>query len=142
VGTGDGLLGGLDGCSTAAVRDVVGSFGGAGRASMSRGHALLKLSSGTLLRSLQHYGGPAKLSEDTAAAKKLAAWGGCYLKPAKIQGLLSSARQSVGVRQSDVDLRRIQQYAGQALAARCEIGRSKRRLGTFAGLLLICGKRQ
>jgi len=92
----------------------------------------LKLSSGTLLRSLQHYGGPAKLREDTGAAKQLAAWGGCYLKPAKIQGLLCSAGQSIGVRQSEIDLLRMRQYAGQALAARCEIARSKRRLAKLA----------
>jgi transposase len=92
----------------------------------------LKLSSGTLLRTLQRYGGPRKLCEDAQAAAQLARWGGYYLKSATIQGLLTSARQSIGVRQSEMDVRRVQQYAGQALAARQEIAKSKRRLGKLA----------
>jgi transposase len=92
----------------------------------------LKLSSGTLLRTLQQYGGPAKLRDDANAARQLARWGGCYLKPATIEGLLASARQSMGVRQSAIDVQRLQQYAGQALAARHEIARSKRRLEKLA----------
>jgi transposase len=88
----------------------------------------LKLSSGTLLRTLQQYGGPARLREETGAAGQLARWGGRYLKSATIEGLLGSARQSVGVRQSEMDVRRMQQYAAQALTARREIARSKRRL--------------
>jgi transposase len=85
-----------------------------------------------LLRTLREYGGPAKLCSDAAAASQLARWGKRYLKPATIRGLLESARTSVGVRQTEVDRHRMQQYAAQALAARAEISRSKRRLAKLA----------
>ena len=92
----------------------------------------LELSSGTLLRALGEYGGPSKLCGDAGAAAQLAKWGGCYLKPETIRGLLDSARASVGVRQTEIDRRRMQQYAAQAMAARKEMARSKRRLEKLA----------
>jgi transposase len=88
----------------------------------------LGLRSGTLLRALQHYGGPAKLAADREAARRLACWGGGYLEKSTIRGLIQSAGQSVGVRQGRIDLERMRQYAGEALGARQEIARSKRRL--------------
>lgn len=88
----------------------------------------LKLSSGTLLRALEAYGGPARLCGDEQAAARLARWGGRYLRPATIRGLLGSAEESLGVRQSQIDVHRMRQYAGEALRARREVGRSKRRL--------------
>jgi transposase len=54
------------------------------------------------------------------------------LKVATIRGLLDSARQSLGVRQSEIDVRRVREYVGQALAARGQIARSKRRLEKLA----------
>jgi len=92
----------------------------------------LTLSSGTLLRALHHYGSPAALGADREAAARLSRWGGPYLKAATIRGLIESARSTVGVRQGEIDLHRMQQYAGQALAARSEIARSKRRLEKLA----------
>ena len=92
----------------------------------------LKLSSGTLLRALQHYGGPAALGADAEAGSQLASWGGHYLKATTIRGLLDSARRSVGVRQGAIDVRRMRQYAGQAIAARGEIAKSKRSLEKLA----------
>jgi transposase len=88
----------------------------------------LKLSSGTLLRLLSHYGGPAALGEDKEAAARLAQWGGRYLEAKTIRELLASAKTSVGVRQGEIDRRRMQQYASQAWTARQEVARSKRRL--------------
>jgi len=92
----------------------------------------LKLRSGTLLRALERYGGPANLCSNGAAAGQLGRWGGPYLKVATIRGLLDSARQSLGVRQSEIDVRRVREYVGQALAARGQIARSKRRLEKLA----------
>lgn len=92
----------------------------------------LKLSSGTLLRVLQRYGGPAALGADAAAVEQLKRWGGPYLKATTIGGLIDSARNSVGVRQGEIDVRRMQQYAGQAMAARGEIAKSKRSLEKLA----------
>jgi len=98
----------------------------------------LKLSSATLLRALKRYGGPSGLAGDGSASAELARWGGAYLATEKIQGLVRSAEASIGVRQTAIDVRRMQQYAEQALAARAEIGRSRRRLQELArGNLVI-----
>jgi transposase len=92
----------------------------------------LKLSSLTLMRILQHYGGPKELADDREAAARVASWGRHYLFAEKIHGLLTSAQQTVGVRQGEIDLRRMRQYAAQVLAARGEMGRGKRRLAELA----------
>jgi transposase len=92
----------------------------------------LKVSSGTLLRVLERYGGPGGLASDREGASRLGRWGGYYLKPETIEGLIESARRSVGVKQGVVDVQRMQQYAREALAARREIGRSRRRLQQLA----------
>jgi len=92
----------------------------------------LKLSSGTLLRALAKYGGPADLRADAGAAVQLAQWGGAWLEEATIRGLLHSARESIGVRQSAMDVRRMRRYAEQSLWARGEIASSKRRLKRLA----------
>ena len=51
----------------------------------------LKLSSLTLLRILETYGGPQGLADDPQAAKRVAGWGRHYLAAEKIHGLLASA---------------------------------------------------
>lgn len=50
----------------------------------------LKLSSLTLLRILETYGGPQGLADDPQAAKRVAGWGRHYLAAEKIHGLLAS----------------------------------------------------
>lgn len=92
----------------------------------------LELSSATLLRVLERYGGPAGLAGSASAAAELARWGGPYLAAEKIRGVIRSAESSVGVRQTAVDVRRLQQYAEQALRARAEIAASQRRLQELA----------
>ena len=92
----------------------------------------LELSSATLLRVLKRYGGPAGLASDGNASAELARWGGPYLAVEKIRGLVHSARVSMGVRQTAIDVRRMQQYAEQALAARAEIAKSQRCLQELA----------
>jgi transposase len=77
----------------------------------------LGLTSVTLLEALAHYGGPTKLSADKGAAGRLARWGGPMLKTKKIEGVIKSAKETVGVRQSAQDIQRMQQYAAMALAA-------------------------
>jgi transposase len=84
------------------------------------------------LRVLQTYGGPGGLASDPQGDSQLARWGGYYLKAETIAGLIQSARQSVGVRQGEVDLQRMRQYAQQALTARAEVRQSKRRLEKLA----------
>ena len=70
---------------------------------------LLELSSVTLLRTLAHYGGPAKLAEDPSAAGRLASWGRRGLEPTKIERFRASAAQTVGVPQGARDAQRMQQ---------------------------------
>jgi transposase len=92
----------------------------------------LKLGSSTLLHALQQYGGPKELARDPRAAARVAGWGRCFLSAEKIHGLLASARETVGVRQGEIDVRRMRQYAGQALASRREVAEAKRRLAVLA----------
>ena len=92
----------------------------------------LSLSSGTLLRVLERYGGPGRLAEDEQAVQQLARWGGRYLAVEKVRGLVASAKRTVGVRQTAIDEHRMRQYAAQALAARREIARSYRELKRLA----------
>src|SRR5262249_31682860 len=79
---------------------------------------VLKLSSGTLLRALAHYGSPAALATDGQAAQRLARWGGSFLSPEKVQRLLAEATASVGVRVEPWQRRPIQEYAPPALVDR------------------------
>jgi len=93
---------------------------------------LLELTSVTLLEALAHYGGPAKLAADKAAAKRLADWGGPMLKTTKIEKVLQSAVETVGVRQTSQDIRRMQQYATMALAAYRQTQQARRMLTRLA----------
>lgn len=93
----------------------------------------LKLTSRTLLEAVAAYGGPAWLAADAQAAEKLKRWGRGYLKPEKVQALLASARHTLGVRQSELDRRRLQDIGRSALAARREVRQAKRRLVALAG---------
>jgi len=91
----------------------------------------LSLSSGTLLRVLATYGGPAALAADVHALEVLQRWGGKYLTAAKAQELLAGARNTVGVRQGEWD-RQLRVNAERARAARQAFARSKRRLQRLA----------
>ena len=93
---------------------------------------VLKLSSGTLLRVLKHYGSPQALTADPQAPKRLARWGGTRLSPAKIAQLLAGAGSSVGVRTGEWPQRMIRDYAQQALAARQQANRAQRQLRRLA----------
>jgi len=93
---------------------------------------VLKLSSGTLLRVMKHYGDPQALAADPEAAQRLARWGRALLSPEKIEHLLAGARSSVGVRVGDWQRRQIQDYAQHALAARREAELAQRHLRSLA----------
>jgi transposase len=92
----------------------------------------LRLSSPTLLRILNHYGGPKGLADDPQAVALVACWGGRYMAVEKTRGLVASARETVGVRQGQIDVRRMQAYAATALAAHRELVQSKHRLTKLA----------
>jgi transposase len=70
---------------------------------------VLRVTKATLLQALVHYGGPAALAADGQAAARLARWGGPWLDADKVQGLLQGARSSVGIRQGEVERRRLQE---------------------------------
>jgi transposase len=92
---------------------------------------LLELSSVTLLRTLSHYGGPAKLAEDPSAAGRVARWGR-RLERTKIDAFRAAAAQTVGVPQGARDVQRMQQYATMALAAYRETQKARRELQRLA----------
>jgi len=76
---------------------------------------LLDLASVTLLSTLAHYGGPAKLAGDPAASARLARWGRGGLEGVKIERLLASASQTVGVPQAwAVDRAKVDVLRGDA----------------------------
>jgi len=93
---------------------------------------LLKLSSATLLQTLARYGGPGGLAEDDGAARRLAGWGGPKLTAKKIEKVIRSATETVGVRQNAQDVRRIQEYATLALEAYRQTQKAKRALERLA----------
>jgi transposase len=88
----------------------------------------LELSSGTLLRLLAQYGGPAALVADEQAGAHIQRWGGRFLTADKVNALLAGARRSVGVRLGDWERRRLQEVAQETYAARRQVARCKRRL--------------
>jgi transposase len=92
---------------------------------------LLELSSVTLLRTLSHYGGPAKLAEDPSAAGRLACWGR-RLERTKIDAFRAAAAQTVGVPQGARDVQRMRQYATMALRAYRETQKARRELQRLA----------
>lgn len=93
---------------------------------------ILDVSSATLLRILETYGGPAALAAAPNAAEQLARWGGTYLRPEKVEQLLTSARHTAGVRVTDWDERRLREHAERTRAARREVSRCTRRLRELA----------
>lgn len=93
---------------------------------------VLKVSSATLLRVLETYGGPAALAADPMAASQVARWGGKPLSADKVQKLLASARDTVGVRPGEWDIRQIREHAQRARAARREVACCKRHLQALA----------
>jgi transposase len=89
---------------------------------------VLKLSSGTLLRCLGHYGGPEGLASDPDGVEQLCGWGRGFLKRAKAERLREGAAETVGVRQGRWDQRRVCDAAEAILSHRAEHRRGRRRL--------------
>jgi transposase len=92
----------------------------------------LELNSETLLQILVEYGGPAVLAADAKAAKRLGGWGGYFLAKEKIERFLQVSASSVGVRQTAVDRRRIQECAEAALLAKHQVQKASGTLETLA----------
>ena len=92
----------------------------------------LELNSETLLRVLIEYGGPAALAADAQTTKRLKGWGGPFLKTEKIERFLHVSASSLGVRQTAVDRRRMEECAQAALLAKHEAQQASRTLQKLA----------
>jgi transposase len=92
----------------------------------------LRLSSGTMMRALAHYGGPAAMKEDRQLEQRLSRWSAGKFKPARVARIAESARFTLGVRQSAIDQERVRWCAGRALEAHLEVGRYQHRLTKLA----------
>ena len=64
----------------------------------------LELKSATLVRMLLHYGGPEGMAADDDAASRLRGWGRGRLVMKKIERIVASAKNSIGVAMTDIDL--------------------------------------
>lgn len=93
---------------------------------------VMRLRSGTLLRALVHYRGPAALAADDKALEKLLRWGGTLLRKDKAQTLIESAKTTLGVRQNAVDQERLGRCAKAAREASLEINRCRGELKELA----------
>lgn len=89
---------------------------------------LVSLCSGTLLRCLAEYGGPRGLAAAPEALERVQGWGRQYLSAAKVQALVDSARQTVGVAMGPWDEERVRRYAQVLRQCRAELRASRRRL--------------
>lgn len=92
----------------------------------------MELNSETLLQALVEYGGPAALAADAGAAKRLRRWGGHFLRKEKIERFVEAAARSVGVRQTAVDRRRMQECAEAVLATKHEVQKASDTLESLA----------
>ena len=92
----------------------------------------LELNSETLLQIVVEYRGPAALAADANAAKRIKGWSGPFLKREKIERFLQVSAVSVGVRQTAVDRRRIEECAQAVLSAKHEVQQASRMLEELA----------
>ena len=72
------------------------------------------------------------LAADVQAARRLKGWGGPFLKDEKIARFLRVSASSVGVRQTAVDRRRMEECAQAALLAKHEVQQASRTLHKLA----------
>jgi len=93
---------------------------------------VLKITSGTLLRALARYGGPAALAGDAEAEERLRRWGGTMLTAQKRQALLHSARATQGIRQGPWQQREVRDCAREILQARKNVRQGQRELRRLA----------
>jgi transposase len=92
----------------------------------------LWLTSATLPRVLARYGGPRALAADPQASARLQHWGRGLLSPERVEKILRSARETVGVEVSGEEAMRVRRYAIEALRARVRLRRYKAELAKLA----------
>ncbi len=72
------------------------------------------------------------MAADSKAAKRIKGWGGWFLKSEKIERFLQVSASSVGVRQTAVDRRRMEECAQAALSAKHEVQKASQTLEKLA----------
>jgi transposase len=88
----------------------------------------LPLKSGTMMRALSHYGGPAAMAQDPALARRLHRWSAARFKPQRIGRIVACAAGTLGVRQSAIDQQRVRWCASAALEAHLQVSRCQQQL--------------
>jgi transposase len=89
---------------------------------------VLPLGSATLLHCLSEYGGPRGLAAASDALERVQAWGRRYLSADKVQALVASARQTLGVTMGPWDEERLRRYAQQIQQGQGALRAARRRL--------------
>jgi transposase len=93
----------------------------------------LQASSGTLLRVLAAYGGPAGVAKVVEEAEgKIVRWGRSRVPQEKARALVRSAVETVGVRQTEESRLWMQEWALEALKEKEKIGQEYRQLGRLS----------
>lgn len=103
----------------------------------------LKVNSPTLLKALKRWGGPAALGADAEAASVLQRLSRGRLDEQRVDRLVRSARESMGLAMGQWDERRMREDAGQALSAHRQKRLAAKRLRELAArheLLPALGK--
>jgi transposase len=107
------------------------------------GCGVLKLNSPTLLKALKRWGGPAALVNDPEAASVLQRMSRGRLEEQRIDRLVRSARETMGLAMGEWDQRRMREDAEQALSAHRQkrsAARQLRQLGARHEPLPALGK--
>ena len=92
----------------------------------------LKLGRTTTLRILSQYGGPAALGADEHGGETLLSWAKGNLARRRVDEILVSAKQTMGMRQSSVDIGRMKWCAAEALEKQLQLRRYRQQLAKLA----------
>jgi transposase len=93
---------------------------------------IVELTSRTLLQCLVKYGGPVGLATAPGALEQVQRWGGSRLSPEKVEALVTSARQTVGIVTGQWDEEDLRRCARKIQECRGETRVTRRRLEDLA----------
>lgn len=94
--------------------------------------SVISLQSATLLRVLREYGGPRGLAADAEASAKLKLWGRHRANSLKVSALLTSARDTLGVRMTRAEEAHVRRCAESAFQAGRAMQQARRELAKLA----------
>ena len=93
---------------------------------------LIKLNSATLIKTIIHYGSPARLAADPEARKRLRNWGRSKLTAEKIESILASARTTKGTPIGDLRMEWFREIAVELQRSLVEVTACQKRLRKIA----------